>query len=140
VRDEPNIVKNLPRRRRDAGETRIKGRDRDMYPRRGMRNHLGHVERQCVPSTQEITDVSPTAGAMKGIKTYIAVFPWEVMHRTGTLNLIEILKKTIFVHHMNTGKREPTARGEWKLADGAVLRLRGPRRDGSSRARGLGRR
>jgi hypothetical protein len=91
-------------------------------------------------NTQEITNVRPTTGAKKGIKTYIAVFPWEVMHRTGTLYLIEILEKTIFVHQMKTGKREPTARGEWKLADGAVLRLRGPRRDGSSRARGLGRR
>jgi hypothetical protein len=85
-------------------------------------------------NTQEITNVRPTTGAKKGIKTYIAVFPWKVMHGTGTLYLIEILEKTIFVHHMNTGKREPTARGEWKLADGAVLRLRGPRRDGSSRA------
>jgi len=71
---------------------------------------------------------------MKIIKAGIAVFPWEVMHRTGALYLIEILKKAVFVHLMKTGKREPTGSGEWKLADGAVLRLRGPRRDGSSRA------
>ena len=72
------------------------------------------------------------------IKAGIAVFPWKVMHRTGALFNIEILKKAVFVHLMKTGKREPTSSGERKLADGTVLRLRGPRRDGSSRAGGLG--
>ena len=87
-----------------------------MNPRRGIRNHLGQVERQCMSSTQEITNVRPTTGAKKGIKTYIAVFPWKVMHGTGTLYLIEILEKTIFMHPMCTGKGERTTRGEGGLA------------------------
>jgi hypothetical protein len=109
-------VKNLPRRRRDAGKTRIKGRGRGENRRRRMRSHLGHVERQCVPSTQEITDVSPTDEAKKGVKTHIAVLPWKVMHRTRKLSLIEILEETIFMHPMCTGKGEPTTRGEGGLA------------------------
>ena len=85
-------------------------------------------------STQEITKVSPTHGAMEMIKAGIAVFPWEVMHRTVALFNIEMLKKAVFVHLMKTGKQEPTSSGERELADGTVLRHRGPRRDGSSRA------
>jgi hypothetical protein len=53
-------------------------------------------------STQEITNVRPTRGAMEMIKAGIAVFPWKVMHRTGALFNIEMLKKAVFVHLMKT--------------------------------------
>jgi hypothetical protein len=53
-------------------------------------------------NSQEITKVRTTNGAMEMIKASKAVFPWNIMHRTGTLLDIEMLKKAVFVHLMKT--------------------------------------
>ena len=100
-REEPTVVENLPVRVGKPRETCVEARGRTS---RGgnVWNHLGQIEQQSMTSSQEITKVSPTNGAMEMIKAGITVFPWDVMHRTGALFNIEVLKKAVFVHLMKT--------------------------------------